>query len=541
MATDDEQTAFTPAELSDSVSSVAPNSTPALSTSWPSPQPSPVDAGEGAKAIASTATPTHEPAPLPAAPATLQAGHVVDGFRLEQHLRQGSMAVLWKVSRVDANEDPTPLLMKVPRLKNGDGPVSIVGFEVEQMILPRLSGLHVPRFISKGEVAGRPYVVMERIAGESLQALAETSPLPMAEVVNIGVRVATALHALHRQHVVHLDVKPGNILFRDNGDAVLIDFGVARHDHLPDLLGEEFDTPIGTSPYMSPEQVQYVRNDPRSDVFSLGALLYQLITGEYAFGEPDSVRGLRERLYNDPVPPRKLREDCPPWLQEIVLCALEPVAIRRQASAAQLAFELQHPDQLELTERATRKSARRASKALKRWFTPSGGISPTERTNATTQLARSPIVLAAIDIADGERELLETLRLCAQRQMQCETGARLACVAVMKTHRLAMDEPNGVDGGNRHVTMLAQLKAWARPLMQALELDTEARATRVSFHVLEAADAADAVLNYAHKNHVDHIVMGARGSGALREHLGSVSSQVAARAECSVTIVRMPR
>ena len=96
---------------------------------------------------------------------------------------------------------------------------------------------------------------------------------------------------------------------------------------------------------MSPEQVQFVRNDPRSDLFALGVLLYHLATGERPFGAPNTVRGLRKRLYQQPVAPRALRRDIPPWLQELILRCLEVQPARRHQSAAQLAFELQHPEQ----------------------------------------------------------------------------------------------------------------------------------------------------------------------------------------------------
>src|SRR5207237_7821580 len=108
----------------------------------------------------------------------------------------------------------------------------------------------------------------------------DQAPLPVPEIADIGAKVAAALHDLHRQHVVHLDVKPSNIMFRPSGEAVLIDFGLSRHDRLPDLLEEEFELPMGTAPYMSPEQVQFIRNDPRSDLFALGVMLYHLTTGE---------------------------------------------------------------------------------------------------------------------------------------------------------------------------------------------------------------------------------------------------------------------
>lgn len=483
------------------------------------------------------AAPTHPLRPL-------QAGQVIDGFRLDRHLHQGGMAHLWQVTAIDGAtaEMPItemPLIMKVPRILGGEDPASIVGFEVEQMILPRLTGVHVPRFIAKGDFTRQPYIVMERIGGSSLRKRLDTAPLPITAVVDIGTRVATALHELHRQHLVHLDVKPSNIMFRESGEAVLVDYGLARHDHLPDLLDEEFELPMGTAPYMSPEQVQFVRNDPRSDLFALGVMLYHLTTGERPFGAPDSVRGLRERLYRDPTPPITLRPDCPPWLQEIILQALEPVPDKRQQTAAQLAFELQHPDQVVLTDRATRRARSGKMKVLSRWFSAMGA-EPAARASASSQLARSPILLVAVDVANGERELLDTLRLTAERLLQTEPGARLACLAVMKINRIGMDELMEPDGSSKHVNLLVQLKHWARPLMQSLKLPTETQAGRVTFHVLEAPDAANAIIDYARKNQVDHIVMGARSSGGLRRYLGSVSTQVTAQSDCSVTVVRTP-
>src|SRR5450631_1170733 len=121
------------------------------------------------------------------------------------------MAQLWRVSRLDGH-DPMPLIMKVPRIKGGDDPATIVGFEVEQMIMPTLSGVHVPRFVANGDFSHQPYIVMERIDGFSLKPRFDAAPLPLDEVVHIGTQVAIALHDLHRQHVIHLDVKPSNIM-----------------------------------------------------------------------------------------------------------------------------------------------------------------------------------------------------------------------------------------------------------------------------------------------------------------------------------------
>ena len=104
-------------------------------------------------------------------------------------------------------------------------------------------------------------------------------------------KIATALADLHRQNVIHHDIKPSSIMFRESGEAVLIDYGLSHHNHLPDLLQEEFRLPYGTAPYMAPERLIGVRDDPRSDLFSLGVLLYFFTTGERPFGESETLRG----------------------------------------------------------------------------------------------------------------------------------------------------------------------------------------------------------------------------------------------------------
>lgn len=458
----------------------------------------------------------------------LEPGMVFDGFRLEEKLHTGGMATLWRVGRVDA-ADPAPLLMKIPILGDHHDPAAIVGFEVEQMIMPKLHGIHVPHFIAAGDFTGQPYIVMELIAGTSLRARFDHAPLPVDEVVEIGIKVASALHDLHRQHVIHLDLKPSNIMFRPGGEAILIDYGLARHDQLPDLLAEEFRLPMGTGPYISPEQVLHIRNDPRSDLFALGVLLYHLATGVRPHGFPTTVSGLRRRLYRDVVPPRALNAAIPPWLQEIILRCLEVDPERRHDSAAQLAFELQNPEQVQLTARADKRVRDGFPRRFQRWLRAIG-MEPRPQQSAARQLARAPIIMVAIDIGQGSDELAEALRVTARRLLQTEPGARLACVTVQKTNRIAMDEFVDKEGRNIHVKHLVGLKHWARPLGIAAE--------KITYHVLEAPDPAAAIVDYATVNGVDHIVIGSRGSSLLRRYLGSVSSQVVAQADCTVTVVK---
>jgi protein-serine/threonine kinase len=465
--------------------------------------------------------------------AALEVGRVIDGFRLEARVHQGGMANLWRVSHPDHTE---PLLMKVPRLRYGEDPATIVGFEVELMILPTLQGPHVPRFVARGDFTQQPYIVMERIEGINLEARADDAPLALDEVTELGARVATAIHDLHRQHVVHLDIKPENVLLRPDGTAVLVDFGLSRHDALPDLLNEEFRQPMGSWPYIAPEQVNLVRSDPRSDLFGLGVVLYQFTTGELPFGEPRSMRALRRRLHVDPPPPRALRADCPPWLQEVILKCLEVDPGRRWQTASHLAIALEDPRQVPLTARAHRQAASSLITSLRRRYFNLGQAVPARAPRgARAQMVRSPLIVAALDISESEADLAGHVREMVRRIVTTDPGARLACVSVLKTGLLSVDDYEDARGGNRQVQHLVALKHWARPISKLLNLDEG----RLTFHVLEAIEPAAALIEFARRNGADQIVMGARGHSAVRCYLGSVSSQVVAQAPCTVTVVRV--
>ena len=460
---------------------------------------------------------------------TLEPGALLDGFRLEEILHRGGMATLWRVSRAD---EPMPMLMKVPIITEGEDPAAIVSFEMEQMILPRVSGVHVPKFVAAGDFGVQPYIVMERIPGKTLLPRLPELPLPYDEVAETGLKIADALDDLHRQHVIHLDVKPSNIMFRPTGEAVLLDFGLSHHDQLPDLMKEEFRVPFGTAPYMSPEQLLGVRNDPRSDLFALGVLLYFFSTGVRPFGESQTMYGMRRRLWRDPIPPRQLKTDYPLWLQEIVLRCLEIQPAWRFPTAAQLAFELSHPGQVKLTKRSERLQRDPLTTVLRRRFNK-------DLTRAITlpaiaaQLASAPIVAVAVDPAEGSAQLNDALRATTARILATLPAARLACLNVLKLARITIDTTLDEQGHNKRIDRLVALRHWAEPLKLA--------ADRLTAHVLEAVDPARAILEFAEANHVDHIVIGARQNSLLRNLLGSVSAKVAAEAPCTVTVVRPAR
>ncbi|MBL4927493.1 serine/threonine protein kinase [Fuscibacter oryzae] len=456
-------------------------------------------------------------------------GLEIDGFTLGQQLHKGGFATIWEVTHPLYR---TAMVMKVPTILDGDDGPTIVGFEVEQMILPRLTGPHVPRVMGVGDFDVMPYVVTERIPGRSLLHDFASAPLPVSDVIEMAARMAAAVHDIHRQHVIHLDLKPDNFLQRESGEMVLVDYGLSRHDQLPDLLAEEFTIPMGTFPYIAPEQYLRQRGDLRSDLYALGAMIYELATGRKPFGDPEKLSQVRKRLWQDPMPPRGLRPDVPEWLQEIILRALEVDPARRYQSAAQMIFDLTHPQQVRLTERSHRLKPdgfwvvwrrKRVMRRVKSLGTPIA---------TSSQIDRAPILLVAVDLAPEMEALSSRLFQSVKRMLTIQPDARVACVNVIKTARIGIDQTIDEYGNNLHVVRLVALKGWA----EGIDLTDD----RLTYTILENPDPASAVLDHALAVQADHIMMGARGHSTTRRFLGSVSARVVAEAHCSVTVIRLP-
>ena len=456
-------------------------------------------------------------------------GLEINGFTLGEKLHTGGFATIWDVTHALYR---TPMVMKVPTILDGyDGP-TIVGFEVEQMIMPRLEGPHVPRVMGQGDFSVMPYIVTERIPGESLYKTFRKAPRPLSEVIEMGARMAAAVHDIHRQHVIHLDLKPDNFLQRPSGEMVLIDYGLSRHDKLPDLLAEEFQIPMGTFPYIAPEQFLHQRGDLRSDLFALGALLYELATGQMPFGLPHNLGAVKARLWRDPMPPRGLRPDIPEWLQEIILRALEVDPVRRYQSAAQMIFDLTHPLQVRLTARAHKIALDGQWEIFKRWRAMRNLKAFAPPPAMAAQIERAPILLVAVDLSPEMEPLSQAIYLQVKRMLVNRPDARVACVNVIKSARIGIDQTTDAAGNNLHVMRLVALKAWA----EGIELNDD----RLTYTILENSDPATAIIDHADANRADHILMGARGHSSARRFLGSVSAKVVAEAGCSVTVIRLP-
>lgn len=465
----------------------------------------------------------------------LNPGHLIDGFEVEACLHAGGMAHIYKVVYAPSEDGKRraaefPMAMKIPRMTAGDGAENIVSFEIELQILAALKGPHVPRFVAAGDLSRVPYLVMEYVDGHTLQHwLDRRETLTVPVIANLVASMARAAHSLHQQNVCHLDLKPANVLIRPDGSAVMLDFGLSCHAHYPDLLAEELRKAVGSPVWISPEQVVGVRGDPRSDIFAMGVMLYELATGELPFGQPATAAGMRQRLWMDPTPPRKHRPDLPEWLQEVILRCLEPVAAERYPSASHLAFDLTHPDQVTVTERGRKTEGTGFWTHFKRWVRASGMAYRPSPVPAQ-QIEQVPIIMVAVPHQDVTDATLYSLREAVARSMGIRPGARLACVTVISPGSTSSTDAEKGET-QVHLWHLSRLQQWAQALDQA--------GHQSSFHVLESGDVADALLRYAQGNQVNLIIMGAATHGLqMQRVLATVPIKVAMQAPCTVMLVK---
>jgi len=292
------------------------------------------------------------------------------------------------------------------------------------MILPTLSGPHVPRFVASGDFSVQPYIVTEYIGGQSLRARLPEAPLHFEEVASIGARVAAALHDLHGQYVIHLDLKPSNVMFRESGEAVLIDFGLSRHDRLPDLLAEEFRAADGHGPLhlagTGPAGPQ------RGEERSLRPGSRPLLPGHAraSLRKPDEPAGAGGSALPRSRPAAHAHADRPSVAagNHPAMPGGGPARRLRHRGPARLPAPAPRAGRFDCESSAPR--ARRFHGCREAAFRTIGA-EPNPQQSASGQLSQAPIIVVAVDLAQGSEALAEALRLAARRVLRTESGARL--------------------------------------------------------------------------------------------------------------------
>ena len=286
---------------------------------------------------------------------TLEIGDTLDHYRLDAMVAHSGMSTLFKATNL---KDGRQVAIKVPHAEMEADPVLVERFRREQEIGQELDHPGVVKTYD-GEDRSRVYMVIEWVEGRLLRSiLNEERRLPIDRAVKLTLGICDALDYMHAHGVVHRDLKPENIMVDEQDRIKLIDFGIAMKEDARRLTYVTMSPALGTPDYISPEQVKGQRGDQRSDIYALGVMLYEMLTGETPYSGSNPLAVMNERLLHDPKPARKLRPEISPELQEILNRALVREPRHRYATAAEMAWELEHQEQVGVEDGARRPVSR---------------------------------------------------------------------------------------------------------------------------------------------------------------------------------------
>jgi serine/threonine protein phosphatase PrpC len=287
----------------------------------------------------------------------LEVGQLLDGrYEITDLISRSGMASIFKAVDRKSSINGGVVALKVPFMQFESDPGFYSRFQREQQIGQTLRHPYILRVEAEEEKTprSRPYLVMEFLEGQTLGHLMHSvRPMPVHDALKIASRICEALHYMHEHGVVHRDLKPDNVMICNDGTIRVMDFGIAKSEGRRLTFGG-FTPAMGTPDYMAPEQVKGKRGNPRTDIYSMGAILYEMITGSVPFEGSNPFIIMNARLTGDPASPRKRNPEISPQVEEIVLHAMARDPNDRYATALALKHDLDNPDAVQVTGRVDR-------------------------------------------------------------------------------------------------------------------------------------------------------------------------------------------
>jgi len=291
---------------------------------------------------------------------TLEAGDTLDHYLLEKTIARSGMSTLYRATDLASGRQ---VAIKIPHAEMEKDPILLERFKREQEIGQELDHPGIVKTLD-GENRSRLYMVMEWVDGNLLRNVLNEQDergerrLPIHRAVKIALGILDALDYMHKHGVVHRDLKPENVMVDAEDNIKLIDFGIAMKEDARRLTYAGPSPMLGTPDYISPEQVKGQRGDQRSDIYALGAMLYEMLTGKVPFVGANPLVVMNERVLMDPVPARKLNPEITPQLDEVLHRAMVREPRHRYSTAADMAWELEHQEQVGVDEGARRPALR---------------------------------------------------------------------------------------------------------------------------------------------------------------------------------------
>ena len=294
---------------------------------------------------------------------TYDTGDTLDHYRIESVVAHSNMSVLYKATDLKTGHQ---VAIKVPHQEMEQDPVLLERFKREQQIGQELDHPGIVKTYD-GEERSRLYMVIEWVDGRLLRSLLNQErklPIDRAEKITLGI--CDALDYMHKHGIVHRDLKPENVMVGANDQIKLIDFGIAMKEDARRLTFVNVSSMLGTPDYISPEQVKGGRGDQRSDIYALGIMFYEMLTGRVPFVGPNPLAVMNERVLNEPKSPRELNPEISPELEEIIYRALERDPRHRYATANEMEWDLENQEQVGVEPRGIRPIGRGGKPAFNR-------------------------------------------------------------------------------------------------------------------------------------------------------------------------------